>query len=392
MSEVLAAPERGFTRAEFERRTAAVQRAMGEAQIDALLLTTEPQVRYFSGFHSQFWESPTRPWFLVLPAEGKPIAVIPAIGAAGMAATWVEDIRTWPAPQPADDGLSLLSACLKEQSRRSGRIGVPMGHETHVRMPAADFARLRDDLGNLETIDCAPLLRRQLNVKSPAEIEKIRFACQITSQGFIALPEVLAIGQSERDACRALRQDLLNRGADSTAFMVAGSGPGGYDNIIMGPTDRALSLGDVLIIDTGTVFDGYFCDFDRNFAFGPPDDQLRRANDCVHQAAEAGIRAARPGVTMEQLWQTMWPVLEAGGALGNDVGRMGHGLGMQLTEGPSIMPGDETVLVPGMVITIEPGMEFAPGKLMVHEENIVITEDGCDLLSVRAGPEMPVVG
>ncbi len=70
---------------------------------------------------------------------------------------------------------------------------------------------------------------------------------------------------------------------------------------------------------------------------------------------------------------------------------MGHGLGMQLTEPPSNMPGDETPLVPGMVMTVEPGMEYAPGRMILHEENVVITEDGCELLTRRAPRDMPVI-
>ena len=73
-----------------------------------------------------------------------------------------------------------------------------------------------------------------------------------------------------------------------------------------------------------------------------------------------------------------------------DIGRMGHGLGMQLTEAPSLMPGDQTVLQPGMVITLEPSIETAPGCIMVSEENILITEH--QLLSHRAPPELPVLG
>ena len=87
----------------------------------------------------------------------------------------------------------------------------------------------------------------------------------------------------------------------------------------------------------------------------------------------------------------MWSVLEKGGALGNSVGRMGHGLGMELTEWPSVMPGDDTLLEPGMVLTIEPGMSFAPGKEMVHEENILITEEGARILTRRAPAEMPII-
>jgi len=385
------APPRGFAQAEFEARTARAQRLMAAREIDALLLTTEPELRYFSGFRSQFWESPTRPWFLVVPREGRPIAVIPEIGAAGMATTWVEDIRTWPAPRPEDDGVSLLAATLAEQAVRFGRIGVPLGHQTHLRMPAADYARLVEGLGNIEVADATGIVRLLRNVKSPAEIDKIRYVCGLASDAFEALPAAMRIGETEREVCRKLQLDMLRRGADSTPYLIGASGPGGYDNIIMGPTDRVLGAGDVLIIDTGATFDGYFCDFDRNFAFGPPDQAARRAHEVAYNATEAGIDAARPGATHQDLWAAMWKVLEQGGALGETVGRLGHGLGMQLTEGPSNMPGDLTVLEPGMVITIEPGMVFAPGKLMVHEENIAITEGPAELLSRRAAPEMPVI-
>ena len=385
-------PPRGFPLAEFEARSARAQRLMAAARIDALLLTTEPEVRYFSGFHSQFWESPTRPWFLIVPAAGKPLAVIPEIGAAGMAATWVEDIRTWPAPCPEDDGISLLSAALKELTGRHGRIGLPLGHETHLHMPAADFKKLADRLAAVEMTDATALVRALRGVKSEAEIAKIRHVCQLTSDGFEALPGRIAAGLSERQICRALKIDLLERGADGSPYLIGASGPGGYDNIIMGPSDRILTRGDVMIIDTGTTFDGYFCDFDRNFAFGPPSDAAKRAHDTAYAATDAGFAAARPGTTAGALAAVMWRLLEAGGALGNDVGRLGHGLGMQLTEPPSNRPGDDTVLLPGMVLTLEPGMAFAPGKLMVHEENIVIREGEPELLSRRAPPEMPVIG
>ena len=88
------------------------------------------------------------------------------------------------------------------------------------------------------------------------------------------------------------------------------------------------------------------------------------------------------------LWSTMAAVMERGGVVSDNVGRMGHGLGMQLTEWPSNKPGDHTELVPGMVMTLEPGLEFKPGLFMVHEENILITEHGCRLLSRRASSEI----
>lgn len=384
-------PPRGFEQSEFEQRMARAQARMHELEVDAVLLTTEAEVRYFTGFFSQFWESPTRPWFVVLPGDGKPIAVIPGIGEVGMRATWVDDIRTWSAPCPEDDGISLLADALKEQVGRFGKLGAALGAESTLRMPAANFAQLSDMMGNVEFADAAEMLHRLRYVKSPAEVEKIGYICDLTSAAFEALPEKLVLGDSERQNCMRFRMDLLERGADNSPFIVAGSGVGGYANIIMGPTDKTLEDGDILIIDTGTTYDGYFCDFDRNFAFGHADSDVQRAHEVVYQATDAGFAAARPGATTTDVYNAMWSVMEAGGALGNDVGRLGHGLGMQLTEWPSNTATDNTVLEEGVVLTLEPGMEFAPGKQMVHEENIVITEDGARWLTRRAPQEMPVI-
>ena len=81
-----ALPPRGFAETEFEERTRSVQTAMLASKLDAILLTTEPEIRYFTGFQTQFFESPTRPWFVLVPLSGKPIAVIPGLGLVGMRA------------------------------------------------------------------------------------------------------------------------------------------------------------------------------------------------------------------------------------------------------------------------------------------------------------------
>jgi Xaa-Pro dipeptidase len=367
MAKAMTAPPRGFEEAEFEVRLVRAQRAMHLNRMDAVLLTTEPEVRYFTGFFTQFWQSPTRPWFVVLPLEGKPIAVIPEIGAAGMRETWVEDIRSWPAPRPQDEGISLLLEVIAGLARRFGRLGVALGHESHLRMPAGDFDKLRAGLGGLEIADSAALLHRIRYVKSAAEIAKIHFVCDLTSAAFEALPQSLRLGETERQNCMRLRIDLLRRGADTSPYLISGSGPGGYDSIIMGPTERVLGDGDVMIIDTGTTYDGYFCDFDRNFAFGDASDPAKQAYAVTFAATDAGFAAARPGASTSDVWRAMATILEAGGSLGNNVGRMGHGLGMELTEWPSNTATDGAPLQPGVVLTLEPGMEFAPGRQMVNE-------------------------
>lgn len=392
MTDTPIAPPRGFPNSEFEARTLKLQARMAEQKIDAIFLTTEPEFRYFSGFRSQFWESPTRPWFLVIPASGKPIAVVPEIGVAGLLQTWVEDVRSWPSPRPEDDGISLLAGTLAECATRYGRIGAMLGPETHLRMPAANYARLQQLLSQHVLVDVSEIIRTLRSIKSPAEIDKIRFACEVTAAGFEYLLDHLRTGMTEREACKAMHLEMLRLGADACPYLISASGQGGYDNIIMGPTDRKLDQGDLLIIDTGTNFDGYFSDFDRNYVFGQADALTRQAYDAVYRATEAGLGVAAPGRTTGEIWQAMWSILESAGALGNDVGRMGHGLGMQLTEWPSHVQNGDVVLQPGMVLTLEPGMTYAPGRMMVHEENIVITEDGCELLHRRAWAELPVIG
>ena len=116
----------------------------------------------------------------------------------------------------------------------------------------------------------------------------------------------------------------------------------------------------------------------------------------VYQATNAGFEAAKPGNTTSDLYRAMWPIMHAGGALGNDVGRLGHGLGSDLTEWPSNTATDDTVLEVGMIMTLEPGMSYlnksGQVKQMVHEENIVITEEGAQWLSIRAAAELPLLG
>ena len=381
-------PTRGFSTAEFEARLLSAQSIMVSDGFDAMVVCSPQNVRYFSGFDTQFWESPTRPWFVVVPAGGPPIAVIPEIGAPAMAGTWVNDIRTWPSPRPHDDGTSLLAQVLSGLPRRTGRIGFELGREHSLRMPVVEFFALRDRLPNLDLTNGSVCLWRIRMVKSEAEIDKIRHICAIASEAYENVPNLVSASDTEREASRKLRIDLARRGADSTPFLPCLSGPGGVAQIVCGPGDRAFEEGDVVFFDTGSTFDGYFCDFDRNYSVGRLSDGALRAQEAVWQATEAGLKAARPGATTDELFRAMARVTEAAGSLGSNVGRLGHGLGMLLTEPPSHMPGDGTLIEPGMVLTIEPGMEYAPGKMIVHEEVVVVREDGAELLTRRAPPEM----
>lgn len=387
----LTPPARGFQHSEYAYRTDQLQQRMAEEGMEAVFFTTEPEFRYFSGFKSQFWESPTRPWFLIVPSRGRPIAVVPEIGVAGFESTWITDVRSWPSPRPEDDGIGLLGDTLAEVAHRHRHIGAMLGPETHLRMPAANFAELTRNLHQYRMTDASRFVRAIRSIKSAAEIAKIRFACEVTASGFEYLLHHLHRGMTEREACKAMHLEMLRLGADCIPYLISASGQGGYDNIIMGPNDRMLDDGDVLVIDTGANFDGYFSDFDRNYAFGTVPADTACAYETLYASTDAGLKAASPGRTTGDVWQAMWSVLEKAGALGNNVGRMGHGLGMQLTEWPSNVRGGNVVLKPGMILTLEPSMFFSPRKMMVHEENILITDSGCELLHKRAWPTMPLI-
>jgi len=382
---------RGFPTREFEDRMQKAQRMMSKHKLDAIFLTTEANIRYFTGFFTQFWESPTRPWYLILPLNQKPIAVIPEIGFSGMDDTWIDKILTWPAPQPEDDGISLVVDTINSLPQRYGQIGITLGQESLLRMPINNYSKITRMLNTTHFVDVAMEIHHLRSIKSTLEIEKIHHACKITDEGFDKLPLHACLGNTEREICKKMRIDLLKIGADNSPYLIAASGFEGYNNIVMGPTDRIISKGDILVIDTGTVYDGYFSDFNRNFAFCYANDKTKHAHRCLYDATEAGFAAAKPNATTSDLYKAMWSALKAEGYGDNNVGRFGHGLGMQLTEWPSNTLTDNTTLVEGMVITLEPSILYSEGKTMVHEEDIVITSEGARWLSKRINKEIKII-
>lgn len=367
--------KRGFPKSEFEARTKGAQALMAQHDIAALLLTTEPDVRYFTGFLTQFWLSPTRPWFVIIPASGKPIAVIPAIGQALMNTTWIDDIRTWASPDLNDDGITLLGDTLSEIAGQ-GRIAIPDGHETHIRMPFADLTRLGMRHALTSDMD---IMRELRMIKSDAEVDKIRRACTIAGSAFEAVKTFAHVGMTQSQINRKFQSACLDAGADTVPYVAMGLGQCGYFDVISPAGDIAALTGDVLMLDTGLTWDGYYCDYDRNFAFGKPDPRAVSAYDKLIDAAAAGLDAAVAGATAADLFRAMAKITGAGKAM--EAGRFGHGLGTQLTEWPSFIPTDHTELQVGMVLTLEPSIETIDGRILVHEENIVIRENGAEKLS-----------
>lgn len=363
---------------------------MARARFDALLLTSPADVFYTTGFLTRFWESPARPWFIVLPQTGDPIAVIPAIGADLMGKTWITDIRTWSAPDPHDDGVSLLAQTLCDIVPEAGAVGLPMGLETSLRMPVADFAALRDRCAPRLFGDATRVVHGVREIKSEAEIDKIRTSCAVADRAFARVPEFAGAGVPLDQIFRDFQIALLSEGADWVSYVAGGAAQGGYGDVISPAPPEPLRAGDVLMLDTGAVRDGYFCDFDRNWSVGPAADDTKRAHSALFQATETVLETLRPGMRACDVHRILCDRLNALGATPGG-GRLGHGLGVTLTEWPSLTPLDTTELREGMVLTLEPGAEIAPGRILVHEENIVLRTGGPELLCQRTPPDLPEI-
>jgi len=380
--------ERGFPRAEYEARLNIIQQAMAAQDLGVVLLTSEHDIRYITGFMTQFWQSPTRPWFVVVPARGMPEAVIPTIGVPLMERGFIGRVHSWPSPAAPDDGISLLADVIRSMAGTTPRLGMLMGRETKLMMPLRDLIRLEEAIGSPERIDATEIFRASRMVKSDAEIAKIRHACGMASKVFDQLPSWASAGMPLAEVFRGFKIRALEAGLDDVSYLVGAAGQGGYGDIISPPGHAPLRSGDVLMLDTGCCWDGYFCDFDRNFAVGKVSAEAADAHALLWQATEDALTRIRVGMTSAELFAIMADRL---GTDGDGVGRFGHGLGLQLTEPPSHISWDETVLTENMVLTLEPSLEISGGRMLVHEANIVLRRDGAELLTTRAPAILPQI-
>ena len=269
-----------------------------------------------------------------------------------------------------------------------------MGRETAIRMPLADLDMLRARLGDIEFVDMTSEVQHIRMIKSPAEIAKSRHVCSIVSGVFADLPHWVKAGLPLRELFREFKIRALQDGIDDVSYLVGSAGQGGYFDIIAPPDGRKLAAGDVFMLDTGCIWDGYFSDFDRNFAIDHASDDAKSAHHQLYDATQAALDILKPGITASNLFQVMDGVLRPGADAGDggaDVGRYGHGLGTQLTESPSHTIWDKTIIEAGMALTIEPSIIYGDGFLMVAEENLIVTKDGYELLSHRATRDLPII-
>ena len=378
-----------FPKEEYLKRLDNIHKKLENENIDAIVITSPANFRYFSGLDSNFWESPTRPWFLIISKNGKIKALVPSIGLSAIANTFIKDIEVWQSPNPKDEGTSLLKKIIKTFPKNSN-IGFELGMETYLRMSIKEFLKIKKDLQEYNFIDSTNIVWSLRKIKSDLEIKNIEKVCSITSKVFNNLINKISLGMSEREIATIFKKDLINNGVDYIMYLSCASGINGYNQIICNPSEKKIGDGDILIIDTGSTLNGYYCDFDRNFGFGNINQKSLDAYNKLWNATEKTLEIIKPGISCKEVYESLSKNLFLSNVK-SSVGRMGHGFGLQLTEPPSIMIDDNTILEKNMILALEPSIEIENDLMLVHEENILITQNGNRLLSSRTPKELPII-
>ena len=378
-----------FDVAEFESRWRRARTLMAEARLDALFITSANNYRYLGGHVTPFWVSKSRPMFFLLPMRNDPILFMTSNQVTAAEATsWVRDIRSWEGF--VKEGIDLVVATMKELGLAGGRIGAELGHEQRIGFPVADFLRLQALLPEAKFVDAAEVIWKLRIFISPAEVEYLRRSAEIAGQAFHDTFRLVREGAKERDLFAAFASSTLLQGAERPGYIPVMSGEGNYRRLAAGPSNRALHRGDLVWMDGGAVYRGYWSDFARMVSVGSATDAQRQRYRTIREIMHAAVRAVRPGVAMADLTKLAMKLCEEAGVPLDAHSRVGHGIGLDITEPPSINLTDPTVIQPGMALTMEPTSSTDFGFFQL-EENFIVTPDGTDVLTERAPEELPVM-
>jgi Xaa-Pro aminopeptidase len=225
-------------------------------------------------------------------------------------------------------------------------------------------------------------------VKDSAEIAIFREAAARLSSVAREVPGFIRVGRSEREIADDIGQALRRAGFDRPAFdTIVASGPNSALPHAR-PGRRTLQGGDGVVLDFGGVYDGYCVDLTRTVQLAPLTDGFGRLFEAVRAAHAAAIRVVAPGVQASAVDRAARQVLEAAGLGEAFVHGTGHGLGLDVHEEPrltksgsGLAPAADEVLRPGMVVTIEPGA-YVPGLGGVRiEDDVLVVEGGCEVLT-----------
>lgn len=391
-----------FPREEYVGRRTRARELMEKSGFQALLITSETNYRYLTGHWTQRFVNKTRIMLAVLGIQdGDPILVIPESekGVAQQTA-WTEDIRTYSGP-PERSGFfqawaNVVRDAFSSLKITGGRVGAELGSQLRLGMSVEDFNNLCAYLKGIEFVDAGELLWRLRTKKSPREMEYMRKSAEITSRAFDECGPQIRVGMTERDVFAVMVTKMIELGAERPGY-----NPVRFHNprdvtperklFIGGPTDRVLNAGDAVDIDAGCIYRGYWSDFNRMFSMGEAPEGLRDAYKRINEAIGNAVTRIKPGYLVKEIARFFRGEFEKAKIPDSGVGRMGHGIGLDMPEPPSISDGDDYRVEPGTMLCIEPSF-FLPGYgIIIAEEQIAVTNDGCEVISKTANPELVVL-
>jgi len=352
-------------------RAARLHPLFADAGIDALLVTSLPNVRYLTGF------------------TGSSAMVL----VTGDALAFTSDgrYRTQAGEQLAAAGVDAhieIGATVAAQRDALGSMLPPssrLGLEAHAVTWAQqrDFARALTghELAGHELVPTDGLVELLRRVKEPGEVARIRAACAIADDALAALLPTLADRPTERDFALDLEVEMRRRGASGNSFdPIIASGPNAAKPHAR-PTSRNIERGELVVIDFGCIVDGYCSDMTRTVSVGDPGPEARRVWDVVRESQWAGREAVRAGADCAAVDRACRDVIVAAGWGDSFVHGTGHGVGLEIHEAPRVAASARDTLESGSVVTVEPGV-YLPGVGGVRiEDTVVVTPDGADPLT-----------
>jgi Xaa-Pro aminopeptidase len=348
--------------ADLADRLARAQAATRAREVDALLVSPGPDLRYLTGYDAIPLERLT---CLVVPADGDPTVVVPFLEAAAAKASPVGDlgleILTW---QELDDPYALVASLLPAR-------GVA-ALDNH--MWAEKVLALRAAMPEVEQMLAGSVLRELRMRKSPDEVEALRRAGAAIDRVHARVPEWLRAGRTEREVGRDIADAILAEGHVTVDFVIVGSGPNGaspHHEL----SDRVIEQGEPVVVDIGgTMPDGYCSDETRTYSVGEPPAEFAEYYAVLQAAQQAAFDHVRPGVTCESVDAAARKVIDDAGYGDLFIHRTGHGIGLETHEEPYIVTGNTELLEPGMAFSIEPGI-YVPGSHGARIEDIVVCGD-----------------
>lgn len=366
---------------EYKARHGRAVELIAAAGMDAIMVTAEANINYFSGFrHHAPWTTHTRPEILIIPVDSDPVLIVQGfLVYDAKLDTWITDVRGY--PTLTGTPIDLVVGVIKELGLEGKIIGAELGYEQRLGMPVNDFLSLQQSLPNVRFADGSDLLWKIRIIKTEAEINSHRRACELATQAFNFAYKQAKEGDTELDIAKNVTKTIVDGGGE-LGFTILLSGPGNYARVAGMPTERVIRQRDMIWLDLGVVANGYWSDFCRTAVVGEPTDEQKRLQDIVVEITHKTMHQVRPGLRASELAHMCGKIAQDLNIdFSFEAGRLGHGIGLSSTEPPHIAVYDDTVLEPGMVITIEPGIVNEHGTF-IAEENLVVRPDGYELLSL----------